>query len=114
MKGELGSGKTTLVQMVAQILKLKTSITSPTFNILKLYSIPTTSQKKYKAKQLCHIDLYRLHSVDKTIGFSEYLGNEDFICFVEWSEKITKQLPKNTVILSISVNGTQRTIKKQD
>ena len=54
LKGDLGSGKTTLVKGVAEGLGIKEPVLSPTFNILKCYfppwttgtvvSIPPTSQ----------------------------------------------------------------------
>ena len=52
LMGELGAGKTTLVRGVAEALGITEKITSPTFNIMKLY---------LKGKKvLVHIDAYRL------------------------------------------------------
>ena len=97
LQGELGAGKTTLVQMLARELGIKESVTSPTFTIFKNYKLPPAQQKKHKAKELCHIDVYRLGSADDQLGFEEYLGDEDYISVVEWAEKIKNKLPKNTI-----------------
>jgi tRNA threonylcarbamoyladenosine biosynthesis protein TsaE len=38
LQGELGAGKTTLVQFLARNLGIREKLTSPTFNILQRYS----------------------------------------------------------------------------
>ena len=92
LSGDLGGGKTTFVQGLAKGLKIKEKIQSPTFVLMKIYPIP---KKKFS---LCHIDLYRLKDEKdiESIGFQDYLRNNDYICVIEWAEKIEKILPKNT------------------
>lgn len=75
LTGDLGAGKTTLVSGVAKSLKIKDTIQSPTFNILKCYfdgKIP-----------LYHIDAYRLEEVNKDIGLEEYIEGNG-LAFIEW------------------------------
>ncbi len=75
LTGDLGAGKTTLVSGVAKSLKIKDTIQSPTFNILKCYfdgKIP-----------LYHIDAYRLEEVNKDIGLEEYIEGNG-VAFIEW------------------------------
>lgn len=79
LTGDLGSGKTTFVQGLAQGLGVsdKYYVTSPTFGILNTYpAAPFT---------LCHLDLYRLESSDELeyIGFDDLLDNNNIIV-VEW------------------------------
>lgn len=74
LKGELGAGKTTFVKGVAQKLKIKKPITSPTYTIIKEYD-----------QKLCHIDAYRIQ--DEDIGLDYYLEQGYFI-FIEWADNL--------------------------
>lgn len=81
LKGELGAGKTTFVQGFAKGLKVseKYYITSPTFNIINIYPAESFT--------LCHIDLYRLASVEELeyTGFDDLTG-KNHILIIEWPE----------------------------
>lgn len=81
LKGELGSGKTTFVQGLARGLGVseKYYITSPTFNIINEYPA--------RSLVLCHLDLYRLESVDDldTIGFEDLI-DANHVVAVEWPQ----------------------------
>ena len=81
LKGELGAGKTTFVQGFAKGLKVseKYYITSPTFNIINIYPAESFT--------LCHIDLYRLASVEELeyTGFDDLVGKKH-ILIIEWPE----------------------------
>ena len=66
--GELGVGKTTLTQLIAQNLGIKRKITSPTFTILQRYLI----KKNY---YLNHFDFFRLNSSDNLELFQELTVN---------------------------------------
>jgi len=79
LKGELGAGKTTLVQGLAKGMGVEKGyyITSPTFNIINEYPA--------RDLRLCHLDLYRLGSADELeyIGFDDMMGT-DAVIVVEW------------------------------
>ena len=81
LTGDLGCGKTTLVQGLARGLGVDPSyyITSPTFNILNQYPA--------RDFQLCHLDLYRLGSTAELayIGFDDLLETDSLIV-VEWPD----------------------------
>ena len=79
LKGELGTGKTTLIKSILKNLGIEENITSPTFSIVNQYS---TSDLLIN-----HFDLYRVKSSKEldVIGFEEYLDNEG-ISFIEWPE----------------------------
>ncbi|MCP3942862.1 MAG: tRNA (adenosine(37)-N6)-threonylcarbamoyltransferase complex ATPase subunit type 1 TsaE [Desulfobacteraceae bacterium] len=85
LKGDLGAGKTTLVQGIAKGLGVDENyyITSPTFNIINEYPA--------KKVRLCHLDLYRLGSADELeyIGFDDLTG-PDAIIVVEWPDFLEK------------------------
>src|SRR5688572_2296263 len=53
LEGELGAGKTTFVQGFTKALGISEQPKSPTFNLVKQYPIPNTSQNVW------HIDCYR-------------------------------------------------------
>ncbi len=89
--GELGAGKTTFVQGVAQGLGLKEKIISPTYILIRRYNLPKVGEYFY------HIDLYRLENLAevKDIGVEEILSEKGSIVLIEWPEKITTLLPKS-------------------
>ncbi len=99
LSGPLGSGKTTLAQMVARALGVKNILTSPTFTLLKSYNLP---QPVRGIKRLHHLDLYRLEAID-LLGFEEYFGDSEVVCVVEWAEKLTKPLPPEAIKLDIEI-----------
>ena len=106
--GDLGSGKTTLVKGIAKALGVKSTITSPSFLIFKVYE---TKHKKYK--KLVHVDLYRLEkNVNfNKLGLEEYLNDPATLCVIEWPIKIKKYLPhKRTDIKFENVDKNKRKI----
>lgn len=96
LEGELGSGKTTFVQGMAEELGIKESVTSPTFVIFKKYSIKYNSIKYFY-----HIDCYRLNSEKDMLDldFKEMINNKDNLIIIEWAEKIKNILPKGSLRL---------------
>lgn len=96
LSGELGAGKTTLVQAMARFMGIPSSVLSPTFVIFKFYPANYRGIKRF-----CHIDLYRLNDFKAPHGFEEYLGEKNTICFIEWAEKIKDKLPSKTIWLRI-------------
>ena len=95
--GNLGSGKTTFLQGFAKALKIKERITSPTFVILKKFSITKSIFKNFY-----HIDCYRIENPEEMIelNFKDIISNPENIVAIEWPEKIKKILPKNRIIIS--------------
>ena len=92
--GDLGSGKTTFVQLVAKTLDIQEQLQSPTFVIMKSYKLPHSTFKNF-----IHIDAYRLNSVSEIekLGWSEIISNPENLVFVEWPEKIEEVMPKNSI-----------------
>ena len=93
LTGDLGAGKTTLVRGIAQALKIKSVVQSPTFNIMKIYFDGI--------KPLIHIDAYRLVDVDTDIGLDEYIGYETGITVIEWPMFIERLIPENNSEINI-------------
>ena len=92
--GDLGAGKTTLVQGIAKGLGINDYVTSPSFIIIS----------EYKGRiDLTHIDLYRLD--DKLqiedIGIDDQFMKDNNVCVIEWAEKLGDLLPKGAVKINI-------------
>ncbi len=107
--GDLGTGKTVLVQGIARGLKIKRKITSPTFVFMRSYpfSIKKTPLTFY------HLDLYRgEENADfRALGLSDVF-TDDAIIVLEWAEKIKNSLPKKRLEITIEkINENKRKIK---
>lgn len=87
--GELGSGKTTFIQGFARGLGITSRLLSPTFIIVRRYSL----QQKFI--YFYHIDLYRITSRNELegLGLAEILSDPKSIVAIEWAEKLGKMLP---------------------
>jgi len=100
LEGELGSGKTEFLKGAAKTLRLKEKIFSPTFVIMKSFSLKTKS-----FESLWHIDCYRLKKIKEMeeLGFKNIVKNKKNLVFVEWGDKIKKILPKNHLTIKFKM-----------
>ncbi len=98
--GELGAGKTTFVQGLAQGLGISEVVRSPTFVLMRQYQgrIP-----------LYHFDAYRIKNLEelREIGFEETVRAQG-ITVIEWGEKTEKLLPPGCWRISIELLPDQR------
>lgn len=105
LTGNLGVGKTTLVQGMARGLGIKGPVTSPTFTLIKEYSgrLP-----------VYHIDVYRLDDPEEIelLGFDELLIT-DGVVIVEWADLIEALLPKNYVDVNLKRDSDIRKVTIQ-
>lgn len=93
LTGELGAGKTKLVEGILTYYGLQDEISSPTFTIVNEY-------RNDKVK-INHFDLYRLKN---TIEFENIGGEEYFpkgINLIEWGDMIEGILPKDYMRITI-------------
>lgn len=95
LEGELGSGKTTFVQGFARAFGIKTPVQSPTFVLMKAYTL--NSPQKFK--HLIHIDCYRLNSPQELLhlGFRDILHDKDAIILIEWADRVRGLIPKTAL-----------------
>lgn len=102
--GDLGSGKTKLVQGLAAGLGVSGVVNSPTFNIMKLYQISGL------VKSLCHIDAYRLNSAEDlvAIGALDYLGSSEVVTVIEWAERVKKIWTPESRIIQFKNTGKNK------
>lgn len=88
--GELGSGKTCMIQGICQGLEVADYVTSPTFILINEY----TGQLNGKPLPVYHFDLYRLGGPAELedLGAKEYFYGQG-ICLIEWAERAGYLLP---------------------
>jgi len=104
LKGDLGTGKTTLVKGIAQALDAAEpdEVTSPTFTLLHEYD----GSLHGKPVKLYHIDVYRLEGERQleTLGLDDLL-TPDALVFVEWGDKFKSIKKKATGEIEIASTG---------
>jgi len=85
MSGQMGSGKTTLVQAIVSILGSDETVSSPTYGLVHEYNILNG--------KLIHMDLYRLEQESELeqLGFDDYLSTGN-LCLIEWPELAVKHI----------------------
>lgn len=107
LSGNLGAGKTVFVKFLAKALKIKDTITSPTFVLMKVYDVGYK-----KISKLVHVDCYRLDGQEdlRDIGLEEYISDQGTVVVIEWADKI-QNLPKNSIKINIQhINDQARNI----
>ncbi len=103
--GEMGSGKTTLVQKILQNLNIKDNAGSPTFNIIHQYD---------HTFKILHCDLYRVENTSQIMN--ELLSEMDHaLILVEWANKSANYVPlwlKRVEITIENISNTRRYVCK--
>ncbi|MDQ6610385.1 MAG: tRNA (adenosine(37)-N6)-threonylcarbamoyltransferase complex ATPase subunit type 1 TsaE [Bacteroidota bacterium] len=107
--GEMGAGKTTIIETLCSAKGVKERMGSPTFSIINQYSYNEAGEEKI----IYHIDLYRLKDEEEIIqaGVEECICS-GAICFVEWPQKAPDLFDEKSVKVFIEpVDETHRCIK---
>jgi tRNA threonylcarbamoyladenosine biosynthesis protein TsaE len=106
--GELGAGKTTLIQEMCRQSGVRQEVTSPTFALVNEY---TGSDEQV----IYHFDFYRIDEPEEVldIGFEDYISSGNR-CFMEWPEKIEPFLPDNTLRVFINVQNNKARLLRID
>jgi tRNA threonylcarbamoyladenosine biosynthesis protein TsaE len=101
LHGDLGAGKTTLTQGIAEALGVARATTSPTFTLVTEH--PATLATGEGA-MLYHLDLYRLDDPEELgdIGWEEMIAPADGVTVVEWPERAGDWLPERYTLVSIA------------
>ena len=97
--GDLGAGKTTLVQAIARALDVEDpgEVVSPTYTLVNEHSTPRGT--------LIHIDLYRLTDAESAValGLAEQLERRDAIVIVEWADRFSGLIPGHATWVTLRV-----------
>lgn len=102
LNGDLGAGKTTLTRSICGGLGVDVdNVNSPTFVLMQLYQGRSTA--------VAHFDTYRLADPEEflAVGGEDYLLSDQFICIVEWAERIECLLPPDHLQITIRHTGEQ-------
>jgi len=101
LEGEMGSGKTTLIKVLAKKMGSIDEVSSPTFALVNEYHTPK--------KKIYHFDLYRLNDPEEALdfGIEEYLDDQSAYVFIEWADIIQDILPDNSQKIRIIVKDFQ-------
>jgi tRNA threonylcarbamoyladenosine biosynthesis protein TsaE len=102
--GSMGSGKTTIIKVICELLGAVDIVSSPTFTLVNEYR--TTN-----GEPLYHIDFYRIKKTEEVFdfGIEEYLTGKSY-CFLEWPELIEQLLPEKTIKVRISVGEKEERV----
>jgi tRNA threonylcarbamoyladenosine biosynthesis protein TsaE len=90
--GELGAGKTTLVQAICRGYGVTEEVTSPTYALVHEYRAPLG--------RVYHLDLYRIKHEDEltNLAWDDVLSAEDALVLIEWPERAGGRLPGHVPI----------------
>lgn len=94
ISGDVGAGKTTLVQAICRGYGVTEDVTSPTFALVHRYAAPLSP--------VYHLDLYRLESPAEltNLGWDEILV-DDALVLIEWPDRAGGEIPHLHVPISL-------------
>jgi tRNA threonylcarbamoyladenosine biosynthesis protein TsaE len=96
LAGELGAGKTTLVQGIGEGLQVRGPITSPTFVLSRVH--PSLAG----GPALVHVDAYRLAGSAELDGLDLDASLDDAVTVVEWGEGTAEVLSADRLVVHIA------------
>lgn len=121
LQGDLGAGKTTLTQGIAEGMGILARVTSPTFTLVNEYE---DSRAEAPRARLIHIDVYRLGDLPEqaeaeaaTFGLEEILDADEMretnggaVAVIEWAERVASLLPDDRlhIVLEVGADSEQR------
>lgn len=100
LQGELGAGKTTLVQGIAQGWGSLDSVSSPTFILINVY-------RRADGNQLFHMDAYRLDSVPEAEELDLDSMLTEGALIIEWPERMNGLIPTERLWVGLEHAGEQ-------
>ena len=105
LSGELGAGKTAFTKLLAELLGIDKSVTSPTFVLRQDYLT-----KDDMFKRLIHIDAYRFEEKGEanSVGLSDVLEGKENIVVVEWPERIKPEIKEGDIKVDIVFDNNDR------
>ena len=102
LKGDLGSGKTTLARAILAALGVRENVPSPTFTLVQAYDTP--------GLLVSHYDLYRLkrESELEELGLDEAL--DQGAALIEWPERAESRLPRDALTAALDADKERRAV----
>ena len=104
LKGELGTGKTTLVRGLLRGLGHEGAVKSPTFSLVEPYTV--------NGVHIYHFDLYRLSDPEELefMGLRDYFSAES-LCLIEWPQQGGDRVPPADVLIELEHAGPSRDLQ---
>lgn len=113
LNGDLGGGKTTFVQGLADGLGIKKQILSPTFVLFRRYNLENLPFDNFY-----HFDCYRLETKAdinnlKEMHLDDIIRNPKNIVVIEWSERLKNLQPDGITFRFVFRSEGEREIKTE-
>ena len=101
-RGQMGSGKTTLIKEIGKQMGIENTISSPTFSIVNEY-------ENQKGEVFYHFDFYRIKKEEEIldIGLEHYLNTGTY-CWIEWPDKIENFLLEKYIEVKLELVDHQK------
>jgi tRNA threonylcarbamoyladenosine biosynthesis protein TsaE len=94
LTGDLGAGKTTLVQGIGTGLGVEEHVSSPTFTLIREYT---------GRLGVAHVDVYRLDRVQDVLDLGlDEVGGPDRVLLVEWGDVVEDLLPGDRLRIEVT------------
>jgi tRNA threonylcarbamoyladenosine biosynthesis protein TsaE len=104
LTGDLGAGKTTLVQGIGRGLGVEDHVASPTFTLVREYS---------GRLDVAHVDVYRLDRVQDVVDLAlEELGGLERVLIVEWGDAVSDLLPEDRLRVELTTAGADAATRR--
>jgi tRNA threonylcarbamoyladenosine biosynthesis protein TsaE len=98
LTGDLGAGKTTLVQGIGRGLGVEEHVASPTFTLVHEYT---------GRLDIAHVDVYRLERVQDVLDLAlEELGGPERVLLIEWGDAVKSLLPEDRLRVQLTTDRT--------
>lgn len=101
LDGDLGAGKTTLVQWLSEARSVNQPVVSPTFSLVRRYDSDLGT--------INHLDLYRIEDPQEMeeLDYETLFYPENGVTFIEWAQRVEEYLPSDIVCLKIKQCGDE-------
>jgi tRNA threonylcarbamoyladenosine biosynthesis protein TsaE len=96
LTGDLGAGKTTLVQGIGRGLGVKDHVASPTFTLVREYT---------GRLDVAHVDVYRLERIQDVVDLAlEEVGGPERVLLIEWGDAVQDLLPEDRLRVRLTTD----------
>jgi tRNA threonylcarbamoyladenosine biosynthesis protein TsaE len=99
--GDLGVGKTTIVEQIARTVGYEGNVSSPTFTLAHHYEGVQPS--------LLHVDAYRLSGTAEFLDMGLDFHGDDVVTLVEWGDRVAGLFPDALIVSICFADGDGRT-----